>query len=71
MGWLHAHWDGGEAVNDVTPSIDEAVPSGHVVHAPQLTGQSVMPVFASASEHEGANSLRPQEDVQPMVDAEA
>ena len=68
---MHAHWDGGEAVNDVTPSIDEAVPSGHVVHSPQLTGQTVPP-DAAASEHEAANSLRPQEwDVQSMEDAEA
>ena len=64
---MHAHWDGGEAVNDVTPSIDEAVPSGHVVHSPQLTGQ-VVPALAAASEHDAANSLRPQEDVQSMVD---
>ena len=69
---MHAHWDGGEAVNDVTPSIDEAVPSGHVVHSPQLTGQAVMPADPAASEHDAANSLRPQEwDVQSMVDAVA
>ena len=67
---MHAHWDGGEADNDVTPRVDEAVPSGHVVHSPQLTGQ-VVPADAAASEHEAANSLRPQEDVQSMVDASA
>ena len=67
---MHAHWDGGEAVNDVMPSIDEAVPSGHVVHSPQLTGQ-VVPADAAASEHEIANSLRPQEDVQSTVEANA
>ena len=59
-----------EAVNDVTPNNDDAVPSEHVVHAPQLTGQSV-PALASASEHEVANSLRPQEDVQSTADVEA
>ena len=68
---MHAHWDGGEVVNDVTPCIDEAVPSGHVVHDPQLIGQ-VVPADTAASEHDGANSLRPQEwDVQTMVDAKA
>ena len=67
---MHAHSDGADAVNDVTPSIDDAAPSGHVVHAPQLTGHTV-PADASASEHDGANSLAPQLEVQVTAETEA
>ena len=62
-----AHSDD-EAVNDVTPTADgEPVPAGHVVHAPQLTGQAGLPGLTAASEHDGANSLMPQLEVHVRV----
>ena len=63
FGWLQAHSDGADAVNEVTPGCDDAVPWGHCVQAPQWIGQTV-PTLASASEQEAANSLGPQLEVQ-------
>ena len=57
-----------EAVNDVTLCNGDWVPSGHVVHAPQLTGQAGLPGLPAASEHDGANSLMPQLEVHVSVE---
>ena len=56
-----------EAVNDVTPSNGDSKPAGHVVHAPQLIGQAGLPGLERASEHDLANSLTPQLEVQVRV----
>ena len=56
-----------EAVNDVTLSNGDWVPSGHVVHAPQSIGQAGLPGLTAASEHDGANSLMPQLEVHVRV----
>ena len=56
-----------EAVNDVTLSNGDWVPSGHVVHAPQSIGQAGLPGLTAASEHDGANSLMPQLEVHVKV----
>ena len=56
-----------EVVNDVTPSNGDSEPAGHVVHAPQSIGQAGVPGLTAASEHDGANSLMPQLEVQVRV----
>ena len=51
FGWLQAHSDGADALNEVTPTSDDAVPWGHCVQAPQLIGQTVSSL-TPASEQE-------------------